>query len=76
VTIAFGLAWVMAPIKAGTERATWQTLSVVVLVLLSLSQIIPLYLRGRTGWRSVNEAWKEVLDAEPEGAEGQSHERR
>jgi hypothetical protein len=75
VTIAFGLAWVIAPIKAGTERATWQTLSVVALVLLSLTQIVTLYLSGRTGWRRVNEAWEEVFDAESKG-ERRSREQR
>ena len=64
VTIAFGLAWFIAPIKAGTEREIWQTLSVVVLVLLSLSQIVKLHLRSGTGWKSVNDAWQAVFDAE------------
>jgi hypothetical protein len=64
VTVAFGLAWVIAPIKAGTDREIWQTLSVVVLVVLSLIQVGTLWLRSTTGWKSVNDAWEAVFDSE------------
>jgi hypothetical protein len=67
VTIAFGLAWVMAPIERHTGREWWQWSIVAFFVLLSLSQVLTLYSRSRRGWPTVEEAWKKA-DKEWKGA--------
>jgi hypothetical protein len=72
VTVVFVLAWAIAPIKAGTEREWWQWTIVSFLALLSVSQVVTLLWRSRRGWRRVNEAWQDILDAESTGRDGGS----
>jgi hypothetical protein len=68
VTIAFVVAWFVAPVKEH-DRECWQTLIVVVLALGSLGQIRRLlsatYDDSR-GWTKIDEAWKKVLKDEEE----------